>query len=46
MALRVKVLVCLAVAGAFASLGTILGYPAQHWIYFIVYLAAILLSWG
>ena len=46
MALRVKVLVCLAVAGAFASLGTILGYPAQHWIYFIVYLAAILLSSG
>lgn len=46
MALRVKLLVCLAVAGAFASLGTVLGHPAEHWIYFVVYLAAVLLSSG
>ena len=46
MSFRVKALVCLAVAGAIASLGSILGYPAQHWLHFFVYLAAILLSSG
>ena len=46
MALRIKALVCLAVVGAAASLWSILGHPAQHWIHFIVYLAAILLSSG
>jgi putative nucleotidyltransferase with HDIG domain len=46
MSFRVKALVCLAVAGAIASLGSILGHPAQHWLHFFVYLAAILLSSG
>jgi putative nucleotidyltransferase with HDIG domain len=46
MALRIKALVCLAVAGAVASLWSILGHPAQHWLHFCVYLAAILLSSG
>jgi putative nucleotidyltransferase with HDIG domain len=46
MTLRIKALVCLAVAGAVASLWSILGYPAQHWLHFFVYLAAILLSSG
>jgi putative nucleotidyltransferase with HDIG domain len=46
MTLRIKALVCLAVAGAFASLWSILGHPAQHWLHFFVYLAAILLSSG
>jgi putative nucleotidyltransferase with HDIG domain len=46
MTLRIKALVCLAVAGAAASLWSILGHPAQHWLHFFVYLAAILLSSG
>jgi putative nucleotidyltransferase with HDIG domain len=46
MALRIKALVCLAVAGGVASLLSILGHPAQHWLHFFVYLAAILLSSG
>jgi putative nucleotidyltransferase with HDIG domain len=46
MALRIKALVCLAVAGGFASLLSILGHPAQQWLRFFVYLAAILLSSG
>jgi len=46
MALRIKALVCLAVVGAAASLLSILGHPAQQWLRFFVYLAAILLSSG
>jgi putative nucleotidyltransferase with HDIG domain len=46
MALRIRVLVCLAVVGGIASLWSILGHPAQHWVHFAVYLAAILLSSG
>jgi putative nucleotidyltransferase with HDIG domain len=46
MALRIKALVCLAVVGGIASLWSILGHPAQLWLYFFVYLAAILLSSG
>jgi putative nucleotidyltransferase with HDIG domain len=46
MALRIKALVCLAVVGGVASFWSILGHPAQHWLHFIVYLAAILLSSG
>jgi putative nucleotidyltransferase with HDIG domain len=46
MALRIKALVCLAVVGAVASLLSILGHPAQQWLRFFVYLAAILLSSG
>jgi putative nucleotidyltransferase with HDIG domain len=46
MALRIRALVCLAVVGGFASLWSILGHPAQHWVHFYVYLAAILLSSG
>src|SRR5580698_10946915 len=46
MALRIKALVCLAVVGGVANLWSILGYPAQHWLHFFVYLAAILLSSG
>jgi hypothetical protein len=46
MALRIRALVCLAVAGGVASLWSILGHPPQHWVHFAVYLAAILLSSG
>jgi putative nucleotidyltransferase with HDIG domain len=46
MALRIKVLTCLALVGAITSLCSILEYPAQQWIRFFVYLAAILLSSG
>jgi putative nucleotidyltransferase with HDIG domain len=46
MTLRIKALVCLTVAGGVASLWSILGHPAQHWLHFFVYLAAILLSSG
>jgi putative nucleotidyltransferase with HDIG domain len=46
MTLRIKALVCLAVAGGVASLLSILGHPAQHWLHFVVCLAAILLSSG
>jgi putative nucleotidyltransferase with HDIG domain len=46
MALRIKALVCLALVGAIASLWSILGHPAQQWLHFFVYLAAILLSSG
>src|ERR1700691_2460413 len=46
MALRIKVLVCLALVGAAASLCSILEHPAQQWLRFSVYLAAILLSSG
>jgi putative nucleotidyltransferase with HDIG domain len=46
MALRVKALVCLAVAGGIASLCSILGHPGHQWLRFFVYLAAILLSSG
>ena len=44
MALRINVLVCVVVAGAIASLLSILGYPAHQWLHFFVYLAAVLLS--
>jgi putative nucleotidyltransferase with HDIG domain len=46
MALRIKVLVCLALVGAAASLYSILEHPAQQWLRFFVYLATILLSSG
>jgi putative nucleotidyltransferase with HDIG domain len=46
MALRIKALVCLAVVGGIANLCLILGHPAQQWLRFFVYLAAILLSSG
>ncbi|MGD0892676.1 MAG: HD domain-containing phosphohydrolase [Terracidiphilus sp.] len=46
MALRIKALVCLAVAGGVASLWSIRGYTGHHWLHFFVYLAAILLSSG
>src|ERR1700691_3610719 len=46
MTLRIRALVCLAVVGGMASLWSILGHPAQHWLRFFVYLAAILLSSG
>jgi putative nucleotidyltransferase with HDIG domain len=46
MALRIKTLVCLAVVGGIANLSSILGHPAQQWLRFFVYLAAILLSSG
>ncbi|MGD0627881.1 MAG: HD domain-containing phosphohydrolase [Terracidiphilus sp.] len=46
MALRIKALVCLAVVGGIANLCAILGHPAQQWLRFFVYLAAILLSSG
>ncbi len=48
MTVRIKGLVCLAVAGGIANLCSILGhtagYPAHQWLRFFVYLAAILLS--
>jgi diguanylate cyclase (GGDEF)-like protein/putative nucleotidyltransferase with HDIG domain len=46
MTFRVKALVCLVVAGAVASLYSTLGHPSGHWLYFFVYLVAILLSSG
>jgi putative nucleotidyltransferase with HDIG domain len=46
MTFRIKGLVALALIGGAASLWSVLGHPAQHWIYFSVYLAAILLSSG
>src|SRR6202453_784680 len=46
MPLRIKALVCLAVAGGFTSLCLVLGQPAQQWLRFSVYFAAILLSSG
>src|SRR5580692_6606139 len=46
MPIRIKALVCLAVAGGFTSLCLVLGQPAQQWLRFSVYFAAILLSSG
>jgi putative nucleotidyltransferase with HDIG domain len=46
MAIRIRVLVCLAVVGGVASLCSILEHPAQQWLRFFVYLAVILLSSG
>ena len=46
MTLRIRALVCLAVAGGIANLYSILGHPAHQWFRFFVYLAAILLSSG
>jgi putative nucleotidyltransferase with HDIG domain len=41
-----KILVCVVVAGAAASLHSAWGHPGQQWPHFFVYLAAILLSSG
>jgi len=46
MKLRVKALVCAVTAGASASLCTTFGHPARQWVYFFVYLVAVLLSSG
>ena len=46
MPTRVKALVWVVVAVAAASVSVIRGHPAQHWVYFSVYLAVILLSSG
>ena len=46
MTLRIKALVCVVVAGAMASIVSTSGYPAHRWLYFVVYLAAVLLSSG
>lgn len=46
MPIRVKALVSAVVAGAIACLFATRGHPAQQWIHFFVYLAAILLSSG
>lgn len=46
MTLRVKVLVCVVVAGGVASYFAAFGHPAQEWLHFFVYLAAVLLSSG
>src|ERR1035441_3796083 len=46
MTFRVRILVCLVVAGGTATFCSILGHPGQDWIHFFVYLAAILLSSG
>jgi putative nucleotidyltransferase with HDIG domain len=44
MALRIKALVCLVLIGAVASVWSILGHPAEQWLHFFAYLAAVLLS--
>jgi putative nucleotidyltransferase with HDIG domain len=46
MTFRAKALVCLVVAGASASLYSTSGYAERQWLYFFVYLVAILLSSG
>ena len=46
MALRVKALVCLVVAGAIASLISTSGHPTREWLHFLIYLVAVLLSSG
>ncbi len=46
MTLRVKALIGVVVAGAIASLCLVPRLPPEHWTYFFVYLAAILLSSG
>jgi putative nucleotidyltransferase with HDIG domain len=46
MTFRIKALVCLVVAGASASLYSTSGHAEHQWLYFSVYLVAILLSSG
>jgi len=46
MKFQVQALICVVVAGAIASVRSTYGHPAEHWGYFLVYLAAILLSSG
>ncbi len=46
MKLQTKLLVCAVVAGAAVSLYSAKGHPQGHWLYFFVYLIAILLSSG
>ena len=46
MTLRVKILICVVVAGGIASFYSATGYPAHDWLHFSVYLAAVLLSSG
>ena len=46
MTLRVKALVCAVVVGGILSFYSAIGYPAQQWLHFSVYLAAVLLSSG
>ena len=46
MTLRTKVVVCTVVAGAVASLYSVKEHSAGQWLYFLVYLTAILLSSG
>src|ERR1017187_257093 len=46
MALRVKFVICAVVAGGLASVLSSIGYPAQQWLHFFVYLALVLLSSG
>ncbi len=46
MTLRVKIVVGAVVAGGLASLLSSVGYPAEQWLHFFVYLALILLSSG
>lgn len=43
---RVKILVSAMMAAGSASVWLALGHPARHWVYFGVYLAAVLLSSG
>jgi putative nucleotidyltransferase with HDIG domain len=46
MTFRVRILICLVVAGGTATFCSILGHPGKEWIHFFVYLVAILLSSG
>jgi putative nucleotidyltransferase with HDIG domain len=41
-----KIVVCAVVAGGLASALSSIGYPAQQWLHFFVYLALVLLSSG
>ena len=46
MPIRVRVLICVVVSGAIASLFAIRGHASHDWIHFFVYLAVVLLSSG
>lgn len=46
MTLRIRILVSVIVVVGVGSLSSVIGYPSHHWIYFFVYLAAVLLSSG
>ena len=46
MTLRVKIVAGAVVAGGLASLLSSIGFPAQQWLHFFVYLALVLLSSG